>query len=115
MGTRITREQVEFLNICEEKTRELYVTKQAEIEIEMLYYNDFQNARITLEDLKAKGINNMVDAVYSNILFQEHELDRNGNFTGWTFPRGKKNGVRFCGKERMKDIIRDTIKKYFDI
>lgn len=96
-------------------TREQYVEKQAEIEIEMLYYNDYQNGIITVEDLKAQGINDMTDTVYSNILFQEHELDRNGNFTGWTRQRGKKNDVRFCGKERMKEIIRDTIKKYFDI
>ena len=96
-------------------TRETYVEKQAEIEIEMLYFNDYQNGNITIEDIKAQGINEMVDVVYSNILFQEHELDRAGNFTGWTFRRGKKNDVRFCGKERMKEIIRDTIKKYFGI
>lgn len=96
-------------------TREQYVEKQAEIEIEMMYYNDFQDGNITIEDLKAKGVNNMVNDIYSNILYEEHELDRNGNFTGWTFRRGKKNDVRFCGKERMKEIIRDTIKKYFGI
>lgn len=96
-------------------TKEQYVAKQAEIEIEMCWYNEYQNGEITIEELKAKGIENMVDDVYSNILYEEHELDRNGYFTGWTRPRRGKNDVRFCGKEKMKEIIKDTIRKYFDI
>lgn len=96
-------------------TREKYVELQAEVEVEMLWYNDYQNGLITIEDLKAKGIDRMVDAVYSNILYEEHELDRNGIFTGWTFPRRGKNDVRFCGKDKMKQIIRQVINRYFGI
>lgn len=96
-------------------TREEYVKRQAEIEIEMCWYNDYQNDMLTIEELKAMGIEELVDVVYSNILFEEHALDRAGNFTGWTFTRGKKNDVRFCGKAKMKEIIKETIKKYFDI
>ena len=96
-------------------TREQYVEKQAEVEIEMCWYNDYQDGSITVEDLRAEGIDKMVDTVYSNILYEEHDLDRNGNFTGWSFPRGRKNDIRFCGKEKMKEIIKATIRKYFDI
>lgn len=94
-------------------TRDTYIARQAELEIEMCWYIDYMNWKITEEELKQKGMDTMVDTVYSNILYEEHSLDSDGNFTGWSRQRKGNNDVRFAGKAKMQEIIKAKILEYF--